>query len=486
MPPFIIKRLPIRFAFDNNYFNDLYQGIPLGGYNCLIEKLLDGIEVKTSTDFFENRSYWNSVSKKIIFTGKIDEYFDYRYGRLEYRTVRFETEKLPEVSFQGNAVVNYTSADVPYTRIIEHKHFEPENPAFCNPVTVISKEYSSEWKDGAEPFYPINDEKNNALYQKYKILADREEKTVFGGRLAEYKYYDMDDVIKRSLDDSKIKILICCHKPSELPKDGIFLPIHCGKALSSVDLGIQGDNEVNGQPCDNISDKNETYCELTAMYWAWKNIKKIYPDIEYIGLNHYRRYFDFDHIFIPWRQESLSDIKNYRINRKKLNQKLQKPILASICRSKLTNHALWIFSAWLSQFDYIKLKNEIAQRSRKDLGSLKKIFERTNGYNACNMFVMKYDFFCTYCEWLFDILFQVEKEIPWRCYEGNQRRVMGFFGELLLSVYFDANKIRKNCIPKVFFSENKGRNDSLIVYLFKDIGKRILSFLFLYVYRRGI
>ena len=121
------------------------------------------------------------------------------------------------------------------------------------------------------------------------------------------------------------------------------MPIHCGKALSSVDLGIQGDNEVNGQPCDNISDKNETYCELTAMYWAWKNIKKIYPDIEYIGLNHYRRYFDFDHIFIPWRQESLSDIKNYRINRKKLNQKLQKPILASICRSKLTNHALWIF-----------------------------------------------------------------------------------------------------------------------------------------------
>ena len=206
LPPFIIKRLPVRFTFDNNYFDDLYQGIPSGGgggYNLLIGKLLDGIEVRTSTDFFENRSYWNSVSKKIIFTGKIDEYFDYRYGRLEYRTVRFETEKLPEVSFQGNAVVNYTSADVPFTRIIEHKHFEPENTAFFNPVTVISREYSSEWNDGSEPFYPINDEKNNALYRKYKALVDREEKTVFGGRLAEYKYYDMDDVIKRSLEDGE-------------------------------------------------------------------------------------------------------------------------------------------------------------------------------------------------------------------------------------------------------------------------------------------
>lgn len=199
LPAFIIKRLPVRFTFDNNYFNDSYQGIPIGGYNKLIEGLLDGIESKLNTDYFENREYWNNVADKIVFTGKIDEFYGYRFGKLEYRTVRFETEELPIQNYQGNAVVNYTSHEQLYTRIIEHKHFEVESPAYGLKKTVISKEYSTEWKDGMEPFYPVNNEKNIEVYNKYKILADKEINVIFGGRLAEYKYYDMDDIIEKVL-----------------------------------------------------------------------------------------------------------------------------------------------------------------------------------------------------------------------------------------------------------------------------------------------
>ncbi|GHV04412.1 UDP-galactopyranose mutase [Spirochaetia bacterium] len=195
LPAFIIKRLPVRFTFDNNYFNDNYQGIPVGGYNKLIDGLLEGIETKTGTDFFEDRSYWKSNTDKIVFTGKIDEFYDYQFGKLEYRTVRFETETLECENYQGNAVVNYTDASVPYTRIIEHKHFEFGN----QPKTVVSKEYSAEWSDGADPFYPVNDEKNTILYNKYYELAKKENNVIFGGRLAEYKYYDMDKVIEKAL-----------------------------------------------------------------------------------------------------------------------------------------------------------------------------------------------------------------------------------------------------------------------------------------------
>lgn len=196
LPAFIIRRLPVRMTFDNNYFNDLYQGIPIGGYNRLIDGLLEGIEVKLNTDFFCNRKYWESIADKVVFTGKIDEFYDYRFGKLEYRTVRFETEILNEANYQGNAVVNYTSAEVPYTRIIEHKHFEVfGNAVYNNPKTVVSREYSIEWRDGMEPFYPVNDSQNQATYQKYKELADIETKVIFGGRLAEYKYYDMAPII---------------------------------------------------------------------------------------------------------------------------------------------------------------------------------------------------------------------------------------------------------------------------------------------------
>ena len=201
LPAFIINRLPVRMIFDNNYFNDKYQGIPIGGYNKLIEGLLENIETKTGADFFENREYWESIADKIVFTGKIDEFFNYRFGKLDYRTVKFEEEIHNTPNYQGNAVINYTEKEVPYTRIIEHKHFEMFGNEIANcSKTIISKEYSTEWKEGMEPYYPVNDERNNRLYQQYKELADKEDYVVFGGRLAEYKYYDMAPIIEKVLN----------------------------------------------------------------------------------------------------------------------------------------------------------------------------------------------------------------------------------------------------------------------------------------------
>lgn len=201
LPAFIIKRLPVRMIFDNNYFNDKYQGIPIGGYNKLIEGLLKGIETRVGVDFFEDRTYWESVADKIVFTGKIDEFYNYQFGKLEYRTVKFEEEIHEMSNYQGNAVINYTEKEVPYTRIIEHKHFEMFGVEIDNcPKTVISKEYSTEWKDGMEPYYPVNDERNNSLYLRYKELADKESNIIFGGRLAEYKYYDMAPIVERVLN----------------------------------------------------------------------------------------------------------------------------------------------------------------------------------------------------------------------------------------------------------------------------------------------
>ncbi len=196
LPPFIIKRLPIRFIYDNNYFNDSYQGIPIGGYTAIIEKMLEGIKVITGTDYFEFIKDNKDIADKALFTGMIDEFYDYCYGPLQYRSVMFETEVMDCDNYQGNAVVNYTDIKVPYTRIIEHKHFEFGNQK----KTVISREYSSEWRKGMEPYYPVNDEENNALYHKYKELADQENKVIFGGRLGQYKYYDMDKVVAAALE----------------------------------------------------------------------------------------------------------------------------------------------------------------------------------------------------------------------------------------------------------------------------------------------
>ena len=196
LPSFIIKRLPPRFIYDNNYFNDRYQGIPIGGYTKIVEKMLDGIEVRLNTNYLDNREEFDAMADKIVYTGMIDQFYDYKLGVLEYRSVRFETEELPMENYQGNAVVNYTEREVPYTRIIEHKHFEFGK----QPTTIISREYSSEWKKGDEPYYPVNNDKNNALYQQYKELADKEHKVIFGGRLGGYKYYDMDKVIAAALE----------------------------------------------------------------------------------------------------------------------------------------------------------------------------------------------------------------------------------------------------------------------------------------------
>lgn len=201
LPPFIIKRLPVRFVFDNNYFSDKYQGIPIGGYNRLTEGLLRGVEVRTGVDFFADRAYWESLARKIVFTGKIDEYYGYRFGQLAYRTVKLEQELHPVPNFQGNAVVNYTQAEIPYTRIIEHKHFEYFGDKVERiPVTVISREYPAEWTEGTEPYYPVNDEANSRLYARYKALADGDGQVIFGGRLAEYKYYDMAPIVEKVLN----------------------------------------------------------------------------------------------------------------------------------------------------------------------------------------------------------------------------------------------------------------------------------------------
>ena len=218
LPAFIIKRLPVRLIFDNNYFNDKYQGIPVGGYNKLIDGLLEGIDTMTSVDFFadniqklaENKEAsqkaglikdcWQEIAEKLVFTGKIDQFYDYQFGKLNYRTVRFEQEIIDCPNYQGNAVVNYTEQEVPYTRVIEHKHFEMFGAEVYNcPKTVISKEYSTEWKDGMEPYYPVNDKENSELYAQYKNLADQEKDVIFGGRLAEYKYYDMAPIIEKAL-----------------------------------------------------------------------------------------------------------------------------------------------------------------------------------------------------------------------------------------------------------------------------------------------
>ncbi len=203
LPAFIIKRLPVRLTFDNNYFNALYQGIPIGGYTKMIAHMLEGVEILLNTDYLSDKQYWNLQANRIVYTGAIDAYFNYCYGNLEYRSVRFENEVIDSPNFQGNAVVNYTDAETPWTRIIEHKWFEfgKDENGYDLPKTVISREYSSEWKKGDEPYYPVNDERNTELYKKYKLLADKEEKVFFGGRLGEYKYYDMDQVIAAALSN---------------------------------------------------------------------------------------------------------------------------------------------------------------------------------------------------------------------------------------------------------------------------------------------
>ncbi len=206
LPASIIKRLPVRFIFDNNYFDDRYQGIPVGGYTQIIEKMLKGADIQLNTDFFDNKEEFLYRANKVIYTGTIDKFFNYQFGELEYRSLRFETELIKDANYQGNAVINYTDFSTPFTRIIEHKHFEPENGLLEKPETIITREYPTNWKQGDEPYYAVNDEKNNRLYSKYKDIADKQDKIIFGGRLGMYKYFDMDDTIIAAFELSK-KIL---------------------------------------------------------------------------------------------------------------------------------------------------------------------------------------------------------------------------------------------------------------------------------------
>ncbi len=203
LPAFIIRRLPVRFTYDNNYFNDLYQGIPIGGYNVIIERLFEGCDVELGVDYLEHKEYYNELGKMIVYTGTIDAYYDYRFGKLEYRSLRFETEVADTENYQGVAVVNYTDRETPYTRIIEHKHFEFGS----QPKTVITREYPEAWKEGMEPYYPVNDEKNQELYQQYAALAGHETNVIFGGRLGEYKYYDMDKVIESAMEKATSELM---------------------------------------------------------------------------------------------------------------------------------------------------------------------------------------------------------------------------------------------------------------------------------------
>ena len=199
LPAFIIKRLPVRYTYDNNYFNDPYQGIPIGGYNVIVEKLFEGCDIELGKDYLKNREHYDSMGDRVVYTGPIDAFFDYQFGKLEYRSLRFETETLEEENHQGVAVVNYTDRETPYTRIIEHKHFE-----FCTqPKTVITREYPVDWQEGMEPYYPVNDSKNQELYQKYEALAKEQDRVIFGGRLGEYKYYDMDKVIASAMEKAE-------------------------------------------------------------------------------------------------------------------------------------------------------------------------------------------------------------------------------------------------------------------------------------------
>lgn len=258
LPAFIIKRLPLRFTYDNNYFNDRYQGIPIGGYTKIVEKMLEGSDVLLDTDYFEFIKDNEGIADKVLFTGMIDEYYDFCYGHLEYRTVRFETEVIDCDNYQGNAVVNYTDREVPYTRIIEHKHFEFGKQE----KTIISREYSTEWEPGMEPYYPVNNERNNDLFEKYKALADKEEKVIFGGRLGNYKYYDMDKVIIAALEavesmyDKLISIIVPVYNAENTIGTCVDSLVRQSHKLLEIILVDDGSTDNSGKICDELAIKD--------------------------------------------------------------------------------------------------------------------------------------------------------------------------------------------------------------------------------------
>lgn len=424
LPADIIKRLPVRLTYDNNYFNDRYQGIPIGGYTKMVEKILDGIEVHLNTDFFKNPEYYKSLTEKIVYTGPLDEYFNYQLGELEWRSLKFEDKVLDEENHQGVAVVNYTGHDFPYTRSIEHKHFEDTKTS----KTIVTYEYPADYKNGMEKYYTVNDTKNESLANQYKELAKNEKNVVFGGRLAEYKYYDMDDVIKSAFETygkektpfKSVKIIVATHKQYAMPKDKIYLPLQVGaKGKENLDIGYARDDKGK-----NISDKNPYFCELTGLYWAINNL-----DFNYIGLVHYRRHFGHGKGF----EEVLSS--------KEVNNLLERVDIILPQKRNYYIENLYDHYKHTMFVEPLDITGEIIKEKYPEYyPEFKKLHTRTSAH-MFNMIIAKKDILKDYSDWLFDILFELEKRIDTKKYDDFHARFYGRISELLLDVYIDTKKL---------------------------------------------
>lgn len=388
LPIDIIKRLPYRLTYDNNYFNDRYQGVPKGGYNDLIKNLL-GDTIVIYDDYLKNKEYYNSIGKNIIYTGPIDEYFNYSEGCLEWRTVKFKTKKYTIKNKQGNAVCNYTSKDVPYTRTIEHKFFDFKGDAYDNNLTYVSEEYPIEWKQGVEPYYTINNEKNNALLELYKQKTIKEYNVLFAGRLGKYQYYDMDDTIMCAMNDfnqikqdNELNIWVASHKDIdamfEYEEQHKF--IHVGAAINEETKYFFKDNVG-----DNISIKNRTHSELTGIYWVWKNKN----NSKYVGFEHYRRHFNIK------KDEVLDFLKEKDIILPEKEKLLDTPR-----RQYETSH---------SSYDMKTIELIINDMYPSYVNSFHTYMEHGNLMYCRNMFITRSEVFDEMCEFVFSILNEMEK-----------------------------------------------------------------------------
>jgi UDP-galactopyranose mutase len=435
LPPEIIKRLPIRFIYDNNYFNDKYQGIPKNGYGTLIDNLLCDTEV-IYDDYLLNREYYNSLSKHIIYTGPIDAYFNYSEGPLEWRSVYFELEKHNIQNYQGNAVVNYTSNEIPFTRIIEHKFFDKESEFFNQDITFISKEYSTEWCENKEPYYPLNDTKNNEIYAKYFKKSLNEPNVTFGGRLGCYKYYDMDDIIINVFDDfakinnkkSNLNVWVVSHKDD---KDMFEYCAHHKQIHVNSDSNPITRHDFKDNVGDNISFKNPYYCELTAMYWVWKN----YNESKYVGFEHYRRHFNLSENDV----EKILEDKDVILPVKSI--------------FPMNVYEQYVFCH--NEHDIKTIELIIKDLFPEYLESWDKYIKNSEKIYACNMFITSKEKF----DELMNFLFTIFNEFEIRCSLNNhnswinhvsslkqkehkleyQLRFIGFLSERLMSLWFQHN-----------------------------------------------
>lgn len=388
LPANIITRLPYRLTYDNNYYNDIYQGVPKGGYNDLINNLLCDTEV-VYDDYLKNKHFYDNICNRVIYTGAIDEYFNYSNGHLEWRTLEFKTRKINVKNYQGNAVINYTSHDVPYTRVIEHKFFDKTNKSFDSNITYITEEYPVEWKPGCEPYYTINDEHNLNILKVYKELAKQELNVHFGGRLGTYQYYDMDDIIESAINDfNRIKsdnelcVWVMTHKDGKNIFDysSKYKILHVGADINKETSHIFKDNTG-----DNISNKNQVYCELTGIYWLWKNNIRS----KYIGIEHYRRHFDI----------SEDHIHNILINNGII---VGEPPLID---TSIKKH----YEICHSAYDIKTLELIVKRLYPEYIKSWDKYIENGDILYPCNMFITSWENFDKLCTFIFTILQEVER-----------------------------------------------------------------------------